>query len=226
MCFNYLARREVGIVDRRAEAKLRADLGFVREIQDQIKEFINFKGCIRRANGKGGLMLHPRPYVGDMNHYGGMHLSLMSLPLFRVFWNIIEIFFEYDFTREPCIFVRLLCVDGRVTAGTFHETVPADDANWSIERDEYLHMGCADDGRGYTFAKTFVDDASLETSGNYADRGDGSRFQTAYQLVFHDNPRAPLPHQLSIVQPGRRFYFGEDKQMRFFLSLLEKLILH
>ena len=81
-------------------------------------------------------------------------------------------------------------------------------------------MVCSDDGRGYTFAKTFVDDENLERSDNYTDRGDGSRFQTAYQLVFNDNPAAPLPNQLSIVKPVRRFYLGEDKQMRFFFSLL------
>jgi hypothetical protein len=153
-----------------------------------------------------------------------MHLSLTSPP--RIFWNVIEIFFEYDFTEEPCIFVRLLCVDGRVTAGIFHETVPADNANWNIDKTEYFHMVCSDDGRGYTFAKTFVDDENLERSDNYTDCGDGSRFQTAYQLVFNDNPAVPLPNQLSIVKPVRRFYFGEDKQMRFFFSLLEKLILH
>ena len=88
--------------------------------------------------------------------------------------------------------VRLLAVDGHATTGIFHETTQADYDLQDIEETEYFryfHLGGNDNGRSFTFATTFVDDENVKKPPNYETRGNGSKFQTVYQLVFNDAPQ-------------------------------------
>lgn len=221
----YLPDRESGVVNRGAERYLRTinfklHKIFVREVDEFRREMI-----ANLPNGKNLRFLSSFERPFDQ-----IRICLKSTQN----TNEAVLYLRYNFNSEPYVYFLLLTVEGLMTGDppTFHETTPADYAPPPAGGFEHFQIGHASQ---FTLATNFVDDQNLENSTDYADRGDGSKFQTAYQLVYIDAPRTPRENERTFYTPAypadsetmrRRFYWGDAKQMRFFWSLMRKLILH
>ena len=209
----YLPDRESGVVNRGTERQLRIinfelHKKFVREVNAFLGEMI----ANRRANGK-NLSYQPsfeRPF-------DQIRIYLKSTQN----TNEAVLYLRYNFNSEPYVYFLLLTVEGCITGDppTFHETTPADYAHPPAGGFVQFQIGHESQ---FELEKDFVDEKSLENSPDYADRGDGSKFQTAYQLVYIDAPRTPPENKRAFYTPPsvadrelmrRRFYWGDDKQM-------------
>ena len=222
----YLADREGGVVNRGAERQLRTiNFGLHKIFDSEVTAFLDEMAANRRANGR-NLSYKPsfrRPF-------DKIRIYLKSTQN----TNEAVLYLRYNFNPEPYVYFLLMTVEGRITGDppTFHETTPADYAHPPAGGFEHFQIGHE---KQFTLETNFVDDKNLKISPDYADRGDGSKFQTAYQLVYIDAPRTPPQNERTFYTPlspadrelmRRRFYYGDAKQMRFFWSLLKKLILH
>jgi len=223
---DYVRDREGGVVDRGAETKLRDDYGAIAAFYDDMRQFTRRMRSLREMGGlKFVLPFCPMPVEQ-------IKISLVS----NVSTHEAGIVLQYNFRSEPYMYVTSLGLDGLMTGGSFHEMKRADYEAAAADGDNidhFVHFRIVDfeDRSRFTPNSTFTDDdEKYGKSLDYADRGDGSKFQTAYQLVYTDTPRVPLPGQRCFdprpsEQRRRRFYIYEAKQMRFFYYLFEKLVL-
>jgi hypothetical protein len=222
---DYVRDREGGVVDRGAERELRVQNGAIAAFYDDMRQFTRRMRLLREL---GGLQLVlPFPRIVEQ-----IKIYLVS----NVSTHEAGIVLQYNFRSEPYMYVTSLGLDGLMTGGIFHEMKRADyeaAAANGDNIDNFVHFRIVEfeDRSRFTPNSTFTDDdEKYGKSLDYADRGDGSKFQTAYQLVYTDTPRVPTPGQRRFDPPPseqirRRFYIYEAKQMRFFYYLFEKLVL-
>ena len=221
----YLPDRECGIVDRGAERELRVQYGAIVAFHEEMRQFTRRMRSLRELGVLKFVLPFPR-LVEQIKIY------LIS----NVSTHEAGIVLQYNFKSEPYMYVTSSGLDGLMTGGSFHEMKRANYEEAAADGDNidnFVHFRIVDfeDRSHFTPDSTFTDDdKKYGKSLDYADRGDGSKFQTAYQLVYTDTPRAPLPGRRCFdprpsEQRRRRFYIYEEKQMRFFYYLFEKLVL-
>lgn len=225
--FDYVRDRETGTVDRAAERELRINFGLVHIFNHDISEFLH-KMTLTRIQQQKGDLTYERSLLNPVDQ---IKIYLISTQATRE----AVIFLQYNFNNSaPYLYISTLNVEGRITEDppTFHETTSADYAQHTAASFVNFRVGHPNQ---FELEQEFVDDNMFENSPDYADRGDGSKFQTAYQLVYTDAPRTPPQNELTFYTPPsradreqmrRRFYIEDAKQMRFFWSLLKKLSLH